>query len=309
MPRDTGTLNSAIKRGVLFETSLPNALLADSWNKIIIPEEQKTRLLCQSLFEFTVRGVVSQISVPLHGIIVLAGPPGTGKTSLARGLANRIAESFDDRRFHFIEVEPHSLASANLGRSQQSVRDLLQTTIAEQAQIGPLIVLLDEVETLAPDRRRMSLEANPVDVHRATDAVLASVDQLASSHAHILFIATTNFREAVDGALLSRADLIEWIGMPGLDGCEAILKDTLQAFGAKWPSISKLSARPEIRGIARQCVGLDARQIRKAVVAACASSRDVALNPNLLTVENVAASVKQFKEAQTNDRRVSDNRV
>jgi hypothetical protein len=35
----------------------------------------------------------------------------------------------------------------------------------------PLIVLLDEVETLAADRDKPSLEANPIDVHRATHAV------------------------------------------------------------------------------------------------------------------------------------------
>ena len=44
---------------------------------------------------------------------------------------------------------------------------------------GPTIVLLDEVETLAADRSKMSLEANPIDIHRATDAVLVQLDSLA----------------------------------------------------------------------------------------------------------------------------------
>ena len=261
-----------------------------------MPDETKTRLLCQALLEFTVRGWAPPTSVQLHGIILLAGPPGTGKTSLARGLANRIAQSLKDSTFHFIEVEPHALASANLGRSQQSVRDLLQKTVTEYASKGPLIVLLDEVETLAPDRRRLSLEANPVDVHRATDAVLASIDQLASSHPQILFIATTNFSEAVDEALMSRADLVEWIGKPVREACAAILSDTLEALSKKWPKISKLSRQSEFQGVVDECVGLDARQIRKSVVAACTSSKELALNLELLTIRDLVRSVRHMKK-------------
>jgi len=77
-----------------------------------------------------------------------------------------------------------------LGRTQQAVKHLLGTVIAERAAEGPLIVVLDEVETLAADRRKMSMEANPVDVHRATDAVLAQIDQLAGTYPNLLFIAT-----------------------------------------------------------------------------------------------------------------------
>ena len=81
----------------------------------------------------------------------------------------------------------------------------------EHAANGPCVVLLDEVETLAADRQRLSLEANPIDVHRATDAALAGIDLLARRARNVLLLATTNFRAAVDRALLSRADWIEEI--------------------------------------------------------------------------------------------------
>ena len=92
-----------------------------------------------------------------------------------------------------MEVEPHALASSSLGKSQKAVQELLGQTVSELASQYPLIVLLDEVETLAADRSRMSLEANPVDVHRATDAVLAQLDHLAARHDNLLFLATSNF--------------------------------------------------------------------------------------------------------------------
>ncbi len=57
----------------------------------------------------------------------------------------------------------------------------------------PMVVLLDEVEALAVSRSRASLETNPVDVHRATDAVLSGVDRVARAWPNVTFVATTNY--------------------------------------------------------------------------------------------------------------------
>ena len=168
----------------------------------------------------------------------MVGQPGTGKTSLARGLATRTAESVKGLgQFIFIEVEPHALASAALGKSQKAVTDLLGGTIAEFAASQPVIVLLDEVETLATDRSKLSMEANPVDVHRATDAVLAQLDHLAANYPNLLFIATSNFPKAIDSAFLSRSDLIVTIDIPSVDACRAILLNTLEALSSVFPSV------------------------------------------------------------------------
>jgi AAA+ superfamily predicted ATPase len=282
-------------KGILSHVKLPQKNFGEQWEKIVVPQEVKDRLLSQAMLEFTLRGKVSQTSVPLHGLILLVGPPGTGKTSLARGLANSTALSMPGG-FHFIEVEPHALASAALGKSQQAVRDLLQKTVAEYAAQGPLIVLLDEVETLAADRRRLSLEANPVDVHRATDAVLASLDHLAAQHPQLLFIATTNFREAVDAAFVSRADLVEVIEKPDKAACRAILSDTLGALAERWPKVSQVMKERQYETAVNECVGLDGREIRKAAVTACASSKDLALDPNLLTIDDLLRSIRHTKK-------------
>jgi pachytene checkpoint protein 2 len=68
----------------------------------------------------------------------------------------------------FVQIDPHALASSALGRSQKEVTKIFQQTIPELAAAGAVIVLLDEVETLVADRLQLSLEANPIDVHRAT---------------------------------------------------------------------------------------------------------------------------------------------
>lgn len=282
---------AADQKGIQEIRTLPDASFDAQWDSVILPAETKDRLLAQAVLNFTARGRLQEVALPLHGIILLVGPPGTGKTSMARGLASRTAASLNGA-ITYIEVEPHALASAALGKSQQAVCHLLGTVIAEEASSGPCIVLLDEVETLASDRRKMSLEANPVDVHRATDAVLAQLDQLAANNPQLLFVATSNFAGAIDDAFLSRADLIVTIGMPTAEVCRAILVDTLDRLAQIYPKVARLRNDAEIEKAAKRSVGLDGRRIRKAVMSALAHTKQIAANPELLTAEAVLAAIE-----------------
>lgn len=284
---------SSTEKGLLYDLKLPHPHFDDLWHAVIVDDEVKSRLLAQAVLNFTLRPKINPAEVPLHGVILLEGPPGTGKTSLARGLASRVASSLDGSPLHYLEVEPHGLASGQLGRSQQAVRNLLSGVVAERAASGPLVVVLDEVETLAADRQRLSLEANPVDVHRATDAVLAQLDHLALQHPNILIIATSNFPQAIDRAFLSRADLVMNIGLPNAAACAGIVRDTLRGLAKAVPKLGALVDSREIDELGRQCVGLDGRRIRKAVMSALAHTKELALAPEKLTLHEVRAAIRQ----------------
>src|SRR5918994_2880781 len=206
--------------GIVAMHELPDPAWESRWTRIVVPEDIKDRLLNFTLFSLKHRSRMDAVRLPVHGLIVLAGPPGTGKTTLAGGLADQAARALGESVL-FAEVAPNAFPRPMLGESQRSVARLFDRTLPDLAQRGrPTIVLLDEVESLAVNRTGASLETNPVDVHRATDAVLAGVDQVARACPNLTFVATTNHAVGVDAAFLSRADLVENIGLPNAAAIE-----------------------------------------------------------------------------------------
>lgn len=290
-------------KGIQRSRRLPDPALGALWNSIVLDGRLKDQLLSQAMLNFTMRGKIDRTVIPLHGVILLVGPPGTGKTSLARGLAHRIAETFPGGGFRLLEVEPHALTSSAMGKTQRAVSELFSQSIAESAAAGPTIVLLDEVETLAADRSKMSLEANPIDIHRATDAVLVQLDALAERHPNLLFLATSNFPQAVDAAFTSRCDLVVHVPLPDREACGLILKDCLTGLSTTYPAIAKLPSSPSFDRCAAECIGLDGRAIRKMVANALASSPQTAMDPERVTIEDLLAAARAAKAGRLSEGR------
>lgn len=284
--------------GIQRVIDLPNDALGALWDSIIVDEDIKSRLLLQAILNFTIRGVVPRTVLPLHGILMLTGLPGTGKTSLARGLAQRVNNSLPGGKFRLLEVEPHSLVSAAHGKTQRAVTDLFARSIAEAASVGHTVVLLDEVETLAASRAKLSMDANPIDVHRATDAALVQLDILAEEHPNLLFVATSNFPQAIDQAFLSRCDLVLEVPLPGVEACERILKDCLLGLSNTYPAIGDLAQARKIRNCAEACVGLDGRAIRKMVANALATDLQTAMDPEKITMEMLITAANTARKTR-----------
>lgn len=289
-----------LPRGVHAIRQLPDAELSALWDSIVVAPELKDRLLSQAILNYTLRPNVARSVLPLHGVILLAGVPGTGKTSLARGLASRLASllTHGGPPFRLVEVDPHALTSSAMGKTQRAVSELFSQTLAEQAGNGPTIVLLDEVETLAADRTRLSLEANPVDIHRATDAVLVQLDALASSHPNLLFLATSNFPQAVDSAFTSRCDLVVTVPLPDAAAVKQILASCLDDLAATYPGMARLLQDPGFDEVAHAAEGLDGRALRKMVVSAMAMRKEVALDPSRLALQDLRQAAQLAKAAR-----------
>lgn len=276
---------------------LPDQRLQEHWDRIFVPATLKERLLAQALVSVNLRGL-SPLATSLNGLIILAGEPGTGKTSLARGLANQLAMEIGPTLF--AEVNPHALPSDLLGQSQRAVSRLIKVQVAGLADKGkPAVVLIDEVEALAVSRSEASLKANPVDVHRATDALLAGLDRLTAESRNVLILATTNFFRGVDQAFISRADLVMEVPPPDEETTLEIIADTLGELGKRWPEVAQLAADGRLRQAAALGVGLSGRALRKAVVQALASRVDTAKDPRKLTIEDIDSAIRFAKETRS----------
>ncbi|HVF05268.1 MAG TPA: AAA family ATPase [Frankiaceae bacterium] len=277
---------------------MPSEDFARDWDAIILPADMKSRMLRQVAATVLLRDAVDSAAMPLHGTVLLTGAPGVGKTTVARGLAHRVALAVPGLgEWLYLEINPHTLVSSSLGRSQRSVEQLFGTLLTEQAAAGPLVVLLDEVETLVTDRSALSMDANPVDVHRAVDAALVGLDALAREHRNVVIIATSNVPQIIDSAFLSRADWTIEVPLPDRDARATIVRHTLTAVAEKFPPVRKLITDPVIAAAAEAADGLDARAIRKSVAAACALDPAAAGDPAKLTKTALLTAMRERSAA------------
>jgi AAA+ superfamily predicted ATPase len=286
---------NALPQGVLSVHALPSDHHDGPWDHIIVPPGTKERLLATALLTMRHGRRLATLPGLPHGLVVMAGPPGTGKTTLGRGLAQAAARALAPQgATTYVEIDPHAFPSEMLGESQRAITRLMTDTIPELAARRPhTVVLVDEVESLAVRRSAASFETNPVDVHRATDALLAGVDSVAEQHPGVLFVTTTNFPEAIDEAFLSRADLVLTLSLPDEETVAAILRASLRDVAGIWPELRPLAEDAELLAeLASRCTGWNGRRVRKLVLAALAQRLDVALDPAELKAADLLAAVE-----------------
>ena len=268
----------ALPPGVLSVHALPADHHNGPWDHIITPPGVKERLLNHALLTLLHGPALATMAGLPHGLIILSGPPGTGKTTLARGLAQTAALAVANRgATTYVEIDPHAFPSELLGESQRNITQLMTDTIPELAARRPhTVVLVDEVESFAVRRSAASFSANPVDVHRATDALLAGIDAVATDLPRVLFVATTNFADAVDEAFVSRADLVLTLSLPDSETIAQIIRHSLLELAVLWPRVAALAHDDGLHAkLADACAGFNGRRVRKLVLSALALRQEV----------------------------------
>ena len=276
---------------------MPDPRYAGLWDAIVVDGSVKERLLRGAALNLRLRAELPFETTALHGLVLLYGPPGTGKTTLARGLAHELAKITTDRKARLIEIDPHGLMSAEHGESQRAVTQLLTEHVPSLADDGmPTVVVLDEVESMAIARSEASLAANPADVHRATDAVLAALDSNTVDFPNLVFVATSNFARGLDEAFLSRVDVHIRVPVPDSSGIVGILKHALRSMAPAFAPLSRLACDPGLDRVAERLAGADGRRVRKTVTEAMLGRRETVLDPGSTTIDDLLAAASRVME-------------
>ncbi|KAM3853162.1 nuclear valosin-containing protein-like [Vipera latastei] len=142
--------------------------------------------------------------------VLLAGPPGCGKTLLAKAVAN-------ESGLNFISVKGPELLNMYVGESERAVRQVFQRA----RNSAPCVIFFDEVDALCPRRSDRESGASV----RVVNQLLTEMDGLESRR-QVFIMAATNRPDIIDPAILrpGRLDKTLYVGLPPPSDRLAILK-------------------------------------------------------------------------------------
>lgn len=151
-------------------------------------------LSCSTIF-VSAKYYLVKATVPSHRLLdlkpprglLLHGPPGTGKTHLARAISASTGSSV-------LTVNGPELTSAYHGETEASLRRVF----AAARDRAPCIIILDEVDAICP--RRIDDAGGEVE-KRVVATLLTEMDGVDDSDARVVVVATTNRPNAIDPAL------------------------------------------------------------------------------------------------------------
>ena len=143
--------------------------------------------------------------------VLLYGPPGCGKTLVAKATAN-------EAMANFISIKGPELLNKYVGESERAVRTLFQRA----RSAAPCVLFFDEMDSLAP---RRGSGGDNTSAERVVNQLLTEMDGLEARNATFL-IAATNRPDMIDPAMLrpGRLDKLLYVPLPPPDGRVAILK-------------------------------------------------------------------------------------
>jgi len=144
--------------------------------------------------------------------ILLYGSPGTGKTLLAKAVAN-------ESGVNFISIKGPALISKYVGESEKAIREVFK----KAKQASPTILFFDEIDAIVPKRSSASTDSHVTE--RVLSQFLTELDGIEELKG-VLVLAATNRLDLVDGALLrsGRFDLLLELPTPDEKTREEIFK-------------------------------------------------------------------------------------
>ena len=158
--------------------------------------------------------------------VLLYGPPGCGKTLIARAVANSIAERVrketgrDDVRGYFINIKGPELLNKYVGETERKIREVFQKARDKSSEGFPVIIFFDEMDSLFRSRG-MGISSDMEST--LVPQFLAEIDGIENLR-DVIVIGASNRQDLLDPAVLrpGRLDVKIKIDRPNLEGSKDI---------------------------------------------------------------------------------------
>ncbi len=216
--------------------------------------------------------------------VLLHGPPGTGKTMLAKAVAT-------ESEANFILLNGPEIMSKFYGESEKKIRDIFE----EAEKTAPAIIFIDEIDAIAPKREEVQGEVE----RRVVSQILTMMDGL-KARGKVIVIGATNRVNSLDPALRrpGRFDREIAINVPGKEGRLSILK-----IHTRNMPLTKDVKLDELASVTHGFVGADLESLTKEAAMVVLRKflpqikldREEEIPPEVL--EKMTVSHEDFKEA------------
>lgn len=207
---------------------------------------------------------------PPKGVLIY-GPPGCGKTLLARAVAT-------ESKANFISVKGPELISKWVGESEKAIREVFR----KARTAAPSLIFFDEVDAIAPVRGRISGDSQVTE--RVISQLLTEMDGLEAMK-DVVVLAATNRPELIDRALLRTGRFDRWVFIDEPDEASRLEIFKIYTERAEMPLDKDVDLRKLAQGT-ENYVGGD-------IQALCREAAMLALRENM---EATKVSMKHFAE-------------
>lgn len=210
--------------------------------------------------------------------VLLWGPPGCGKTLLAKAVAN-------ESRANFISIKGPELLNKYIGESERAVR---QVFVRARSSI-PCVIFFDELDALVPKRDDALSESSA----RVVNTLLTELDGLGNRQG-IYVIAATNRPDIIDPAMLrpGRLETLLFVDLPGEEERVEILRTLSRHLSVNY--------NDAMADVARSCEGFSGADLesllRRAGYCAIKRNDDIKMEDFLKAREQTRPSVSDRKK-------------
>src|SRR5437867_5652909 len=141
------------------------------------------------------------------GSILLFGPPGTGKTFMAKAVAGTISKR--GKNTSFLKIESYEIVSKWLGESAKNVKEVFK--LARDS--APSILFIDEADAIGRARMEATTDAGR-DVQGMLNQILTELGEGFHVNRNVAVIFATNYPSVIDPALLDRIKRVIYVPPP-----------------------------------------------------------------------------------------------